>query len=713
MQSVETVGRIRDALACLPADDRALWVRIGMAVKSALGDEGFELWDAWSRTSDRYREQDARTVWRSIEPDGGITLGTLFHEVAQYGKGRERPASAGKISRDSEPPGEGDVVPLDPHCNSATVRTYAAWKKLPEAFLRSLDLTDMRYQREPALRIPYRNAQGAEVAVRIRSFLEKESSGDRRFVWRRGDKPVLYGLERLGTPEHVVLVEGESDCHTLWYHGIPALGLPGAGAWTEARDAPHFAGINTIYVVVEPDQGGEGLQRWLARSAIQDRAYLVSLSPFKDPSALHCDDSQAFRERWAAAIGGATRFSEMAERAKARESEQAWQVCQALARHPRILEAFAEAYRAAGAVGEVRTATILYLALTSRFLARPVSVAVKGPSSGGKSFTVATVLRFFPPEAYYCMTAISDRALAYTEADLEHRFLVVYEAAGIVGDFASYLVRSLLSEGRLIYEVVEKTANGFRPRRIEKQGPTGLLVTTTAVKLHPENETRLLSLQVTDTREQTRAVLQAIAVETPKAIDLEPWLALQQWLTHVEHHVVIPYASALAESIPPVAVRLRRDFGQLLGLIRAHAILHQATRDRDAAGQIVATLEDYDVVRSLVVEVIAEGIHLAVPPTVRETVHAVGDLVGQDQREASLREIAEALRLDKSAAARRVAAAVHLGHLRNLEERKGRPARIVLGDVMPNSPDVLPAPELLQCGSVDGGDDVPPRDGAA
>ena len=33
--------------------------------------------------------------------------------------------------------------------------------------------------------------------------------------------------------------------------------------------------------------------------------------------------------------------------------------------------------------------------------------------------------------------------------------------------------------------------------------------------------------------------------------------------------------------MPPVAVRLRRDFGAVLGLIRAHALLHQATRGRD------------------------------------------------------------------------------------------------------------------------------------
>jgi hypothetical protein len=69
-----------------------------------------------------------------------------------------------------------------------------------------------------------------------------------------------------------------------------------------------------------------------------------------------------------------------------------------------------------------------------------------------------------------------------------------------------------------------------------------------------------------------------------------------------------PFAPALAEGIPPVAVRLRRDFGQVLNLVRAYAILHQATRARDGAGRILATLEDYAVVRELVADIISEGV---------------------------------------------------------------------------------------------------------
>jgi hypothetical protein len=706
--------RIEDALAHLPSDDRALWVRIGMAIKSGLGEDGFALWDAWSRRSDRYREPDALATWRSIQPDGGVSVGTLFYEARKCGAGLARKADQPRRARSrsglpspapavtSAPDaltrgGGGPMYPPVQQCNSATVAAYAAFKQLPEDFLRSLGLTDIHYRNAPAVRMPYRDASGTEVAVRIRCALARRDSHDPRFAWRRGDKPQLYGLDRLGSPGTVVLVEGESDCHTLWFHEFSALGVPGAGTWNESRDAGHLDGVAKVFVVVEPDQGGETVRRWLAKSRFRDRAYLVDLAPFKDVSEMHCADPAAFPERFRAALDRAVGMTQWLAEAQARSTAEAWTACDGIAKRDRILEAVAEAYRAAGAVGETRTAMTLYLALTSRFLSRPVSLAVKGPSSGGKSFTVETVLRLFPPEAVHCVTAISDRALAYTEADLRHRFLVVFEAAGMAGEFASYLIRSLLSEGRLVYEFVEKTPTGMKPGRIEKEGPTGLIVTTTAVRLHPENETRLLSLSVTDTPEQTRAVMRATAQPVRSTLDVTPWLALQTWLAHGEHRVVIPFATMLAEWIPPVAVRLRRDFGQLLALIRTHAILHQATRQRDAEGRIVATLDDYAVVRELVLDVISQGIEVAVAPIVRETVEAVRVLIATGRTEVSLREIADALRLDKSAASRRIASAVQAGYLRNLEDRKGRPARVCLGEAMPEELPVLPPAEVLHC----------------
>ena len=157
------------------------------------------------------------------------------------------------------------------------------------------------YDRKPAVRIPYLGEGGEEIAVRFRIAL----SGD-RFRWKSGTKPCLYGLNRLAEAKkagQVVLVEGESDCHTLWFHGIPALGIPGAANWREERDARHLDGIETIYVVVEPDRGGDAVRQWLSRSTIRHRAKLVSL-PAKDPSALHLEGPTEFSQALAGRVLG-------------------------------------------------------------------------------------------------------------------------------------------------------------------------------------------------------------------------------------------------------------------------------------------------------------------------------------------------------------------------------------------------------------------------
>ena len=495
-------------------------------------------------------------------------------------------------------------------------------------------------------------------------------------------------------------MEGESDCHTLWYHEIPALGIPGASNWRDGW-ASHLDRIEKIYAVIEPDQGGDTLREKLtACQTIRERLYLVELGEYKDASALHLADPDGFRERFEAALEDAKPWIEL-ERAEAEAaSHEAWERCRELAQEPDILGRFAEVLARSGVAGEERVAKLLYLAVMSRLLSMPVSVALKGPSSGGKSYLVERVLSFFPESAYYALTAMSDRTLAYSEEPIRHRFLVIYEAAGMKSEFATYLMRSLLSEGCVRYETVEKTSEGMKPRLIEREGPTGLIVTTTAVKLHPENETRLLSLTVTDTQEQTRAVMAALAEEASEAApNLATWHALQVWLKSAEVRVSIPYAKTLAQLIPPVAVRLRRDFGAVLNLIRAHALLHQARRDRDTEGRIVVTIGDYAAVRELVADLVSEGIEATVPKTVRETVDAVKRLREDSNGEpVTVAELVREVNLDRSAVSRRVRNAKDRGYLRDLEENRRKPSRLVLGDDLPEDLQILPRPEKVRVG---------------
>ena len=380
-----------------------------------------------------------------------------------------------------------------------------------------------------------------------------------------------------------------------------------------------------------------------------------------------------------------------------------------LAREPRILDRMVSELERDGLVGEQRAAKLIYLVLTSNLLDRPICAVVKGPSSTGKSFVTERVLSLFPASAFYRLSGMSERALAYGKEPLEHRTLVIEEAAGLTSGAGAYLLRSLISEGRLRYETVDHDNDGrLKSRVIERPGPTGLLVTTTALNLEPELETRLFSIPITDNAEQTRSVMQAMAAQavgTGKgaSLDVRRWHELQNWLGKIdEFRVVIPYARTLAKAIPPVAVRLRRDFGALLGLIKTHAILHQYQRDRDAEGRIMATVEDYAVVHELVADLVSAGVEASVPPTVRETVEAVKKLKKSWPTGVPQSAVRNHLRLDRGTVSRRINHAITLGYLVDEQEKKGQPAKLAIGERMPDEVEVLPRPDALagQCCTV-------------
>jgi hypothetical protein len=107
-----------------------------------------------------------------------------------------------------------------------TLKAYAELKRLALEFLRILGLTQISYQGKPAVRIPYYGSEREELAVRYRVGL----TGDDRFRWQKRAKPNPYGIWLL--PDaiksgYIIVVEGESDCHTLWFHGFSALGPDG------------------------------------------------------------------------------------------------------------------------------------------------------------------------------------------------------------------------------------------------------------------------------------------------------------------------------------------------------------------------------------------------------------------------------------------------------------------------------------------------------
>ena len=79
--------RLQSALGAISADDYTTWVTVGMAIKTSLGESGFELWRDWSSTSPKYQPKEIADKWASFEIDHAnpVTVGTVFHFAKQAG----------------------------------------------------------------------------------------------------------------------------------------------------------------------------------------------------------------------------------------------------------------------------------------------------------------------------------------------------------------------------------------------------------------------------------------------------------------------------------------------------------------------------------------------------------------------------------------------------------------------------------------------------
>jgi hypothetical protein len=79
--------RVLRALERIPAENRMVWLYVGMALHAHFGERGRPIWDAWSATcKEKYNARGQERTWRSFRP-GGITIATVF----EFAKGGHAP----------------------------------------------------------------------------------------------------------------------------------------------------------------------------------------------------------------------------------------------------------------------------------------------------------------------------------------------------------------------------------------------------------------------------------------------------------------------------------------------------------------------------------------------------------------------------------------------------------------------------------------------
>ena len=139
------------------------------------------------------------------------------------------------------------------------------------------------------------------------------------------------------------------------------------------------------------------------------------------------------------------------------------------------------------------------------------------------------------------------------------------------------------------------------------------------------------------------------------------------------------------------------DYARLLSLVKSVAVLRHARRARDEAGRLVATLDDYATVHTLVADVYRAS-STGAGAKIRAVVGAVADITTV-RTHATVAQVQERLSLSKTAASRHVKAALKSGWLTNAETRKGYPYQLSIGEPLPPEAG-LPGPETLRCATV-------------
>jgi hypothetical protein len=408
---------------------------------------------------------------------------------------------------------------------------------------------------------------------------------------------------------------------------------------------------------------------------------------------------------------------------KQAQRDALWPSVRELAESSDLIDRVVKQVQAMGVVNERELVTLNYIAATSRVMAHPLNPLIKGASSAGKSFTTMQTLRLIPPEYVNYLTTSSALALVYDERPLAHTVLYINEANQIQSDensTFSMLLRGLISEGRIVHQTTVEDPDspaGRRVERIVREGPIALFITTTS-ELHSENETRMLSWYAGESREQTGAVIAKLAAQaagaTAAPANLDGWHNLQRWIALGPNDAIIPFAQQIACTIQPLMVRFRRDVGALFNFIKASALLHQAQRQVDVQGRVVATVADYELAYAIFSRVMAHSSGKNVPDNVREVVKLIAERAGSmatrptqgrfQRTEApgasevviSSEQIGNAIGIGKSAAYRAVLAALDNGFLTNNEIRRGRPFRLMLKhDVDDAGTALLPDPGTI------------------
>jgi phage/plasmid primase-like uncharacterized protein/KaiC/GvpD/RAD55 family RecA-like ATPase len=265
------IQNIRDALSCIPPDlPRDEWAKMGMALKSELGDAGFGLFEAWSSRADGFKASDCKSTWQSIKAGGGVGIGTLFHLAKSHGYEPDTSTPPRPPNADEQRERAAQRKARDEAANAERERGHeAAALEAARMWASATDATESPYLRRKNVKgVRVRVASDGTLLIALRDVAgklwnlqriapQRPTQGSDKLFLKGGRKSGLFHLiGGIEAPRALLVCEGAATGFSLH----EATGLPVAIAFdsgnlfhvAKALRAAHLA---AMIVVCGDDDG--------------------------------------------------------------------------------------------------------------------------------------------------------------------------------------------------------------------------------------------------------------------------------------------------------------------------------------------------------------------------------------------------------------------------------------------------------------------------
>lgn len=268
---------------------------------------------------------------------------------------------------------------------------------------------------------------------------------------------------------------------------------------------------------------------------------------------------------------------------------------------PELLRTTIEDLAASGIQGESENALILFLAMTSRKTADPISIICLARSGTGKSHLMERVAMCMPDEDKKEHTQFTGNSFYYYKREeIRNKIFLIEDLEGALD--VLFPIRELQSKKRISKTITQKGRDGkLQTITLVVEGPVCVIACTTQESIYEDNANRSILIYLNDSKEQDEKVmdyqkrLRAGLIEHHKEQEVQ--LKLQQMQKVLKPvRVINPYAPLI--DLPENFPKKRRALPILLNFIEAITFYHQYQRTEavdQSTGEIYISVEPEDI----------------------------------------------------------------------------------------------------------------------